>query len=246
MSELEGADFFGNELYQYYIVTGQPRPEYIIAILKKSPLDLTEKERTFYQNAKESTKRELKERLKQTGASKDVWIAQLTTASQSIIGMLAAEMLASMDAPPGSTREARQGQPYGGPPPQPGPYVQPPYYPPPPKESKVWLWVTLSVVGGLMVLGLLVLFIALPVYNSAQSNAQAGACKDNLRTIDSAIMQYRAANNGAYPNGTSDLVGTYVRAPFPTCKSSNPAGVYTYSHAGTSSMRAVCPNGHTY
>ncbi len=72
-----------------------------------------------------------------------------------------------------------------------------------------------------------------------------GACRDNLRTIDSAIMQYAAATNGVYPNGTSDLLGTYVRAPFPTCHSANGLP-YTYSGAGTNAMRAACPNGHTY
>ncbi len=115
--------------------------------------------------------------------------------------------------------------------------------PPPRKKSKAWLWVSLAVVGGLIVL---VLLFTIAFFAQPEKPEQNGACLDNLRTIDSAIMQYAAATGGVYPNGTSDLLGTYVRAPFPTCKWSKPAGEYTYSGAGTSSMRAVCPNGHTY
>ncbi len=96
----------------------------------------------------------------------------------------------------------------------------------------------------ILIIGILVA-IAVPIFFTTQNNAQKGACLDNLRTIDSAIMQYAAATAGVYPNGTSDLLGTYVRAPFPTCKWSKPAGEYTYSGAGTNMMRTVCPNGHT-
>ncbi len=144
-----------------------------------------------------------------------------------------------------ASTEPTTGMPSGIPPvppaAPPGPYGQPTYYQPPPKKSRVWLWVTLSVISGLIVLFLIPVF-----FSSQSSHPGSGACRDNLRTIDSAIMQYAAANGGIYPDGTSDLVGTYVRAPFPTCKSSKTPGVYTYSNEGTNAMRAVCPNGHTY
>ena len=97
--ELKADNFFANELYQYYLGVGQPRPEKIISTLEKSPFDLTEEEKIFYQNIKDSIKRNLEIRFKQTGASKDAWMAHLSTASQSMIGMLAAEMLTSTDAP---------------------------------------------------------------------------------------------------------------------------------------------------
>jgi type IV pilus assembly protein PilA len=96
----------------------------------------------------------------------------------------------------------------------------------------------------ILIIGILVA-IAVPVFFAAQSNAQAGACKDNLRTIDSAIMQYSAANAGTYPADSAALTGTYIRAPFPTCRAAAP-GTYTYTGSGTSAMRTVCPNGHTY
>ncbi len=99
----------------------------------------------------------------------------------------------------------------------------------------------------ILIIGILVA-IAVPVFFAAQSNAQAGACKDNLRTIDSAIMQYSAANSGVYPAGSAELEGTYIRAPFPTCKAATAPGTYTYTGASTSAMRAVCPatTPHTY
>jgi hypothetical protein len=120
------------------------------------------------------------------------------------------------------------------------PYGQPPYSPPPAKKSKVWLWVTLSVVSGLVVLGLLY-----TIFFSEPPHHYYGSCINHLRTIDSAIMQYSAAHSGAWPNGTADLEGTYIRAPFPQCGLPKPAD-YTYSDPGTNRMRAVCPNGHTY
>ncbi len=52
----------------------------------------------------------------------------------------------------------------------------------------------------ILIIGILVA-IAVPVFFSARSSAQAGACQDNLRTIDGAIMQYSAATGGAYPAG---------------------------------------------
>ena len=105
------------------------------------------------------------------------------------------------------------------------------------KKQEGFTLIELMVV--ILIIGILVA-IAVPVFFAAQSNAQKGACLDNLRTIDSVIMQYAAATAGLYPNGTSDLLGTYVRAPFPTCKATA-ALPYTYSGSGTNAMRTVCP-----
>ncbi len=70
-----------------------------------------------------------------------------------------------------------------------------------------------------------------------------GSCLDNLRTLDSAIMQYAAANDGVYPQSTEDLVGTYIRAPLPR----EPyGGAYYLDPPGQTSTRAVCSKGHTY
>ena len=91
----------------------------------------------------------------------------------------------------------------------------------------------------ILIIGILVA-IAVPIFFTTQNNAQKGACLDNLRTIDSAILQYASAHDGLYPNGTSDLLGTYIRAPFPTCKATANLP-YTYSSAGTDAMRTVCP-----
>jgi prepilin-type N-terminal cleavage/methylation domain-containing protein len=53
-----------------------------------------------------------------------------------------------------------------------------------------------------VVIGILVA-IAVPVYNHATTKANRAAVEANLRTIDSAIMQYGAANKGAKPADTA-------------------------------------------
>lgn len=100
VSDLKIDDYFSNQLLKYYLEHGQPRPEKIISTLNKSPLDLTDKEKTFCLNIKDSTKRKLEEIFKKSGASKDEWIAHLPSTSHSIIGMLANEMLAGLDVNP--------------------------------------------------------------------------------------------------------------------------------------------------
>jgi hypothetical protein len=70
----------------------------------------------------------------------------------------------------------------------------------------------------------------------------SGSCRDNLRTIDSAIMQYAAATGGVYPQSMDDLMGTYIRAPFPEPY----GGFYYLDPPGQNSTRAYCSKGHTY
>ncbi len=121
----------------------------------------------------------------------------------------------------------------------PGPYQQPVYYSPPQKESKVWLWVTLGVVG-LLIAGLLVAVVAIPVFNSAKANAEEGECRDNLRTIDGAIMQYRAYGSG-YSTNPDDYVPMYLKE-WPTC----PTDGSPYIIVSGNPPYARCPNGHSY
>ena len=87
----------------------------------------------------------------------------------------------------------------------------------------------------ILIIGILVA-IAVPVFFSARSSAEDGACQDNLRTIDGAIMTYSAATGGGYPAAVADMVPNYLREE-PEC----PVGGY-YTLAGAAPPRAVCPN----
>ena len=71
-------------------------------------------------------------------------------------------------------------------------------------------------------------------------NLNRGACQDNLRTMDGAIMTYSAATGGGYPRSIDQMVPQYIKAA-PTC----PAGGI-YSLTSTTPPRAVCSAGHTY
>lgn len=106
------------------------------------------------------------------------------------------------------------------------------------REEKGFTLIELMIV--ILIIGILVA-IAVPVYNSARSSAQRGACQDNMRTIDSAIMQYSIAKDGAWPSGMSDLVPTYLASPTPQC----PIGPTDYNWDATVTPPTVtCPNGH--
>ena len=47
----------------------------------------------------------------------------------------------------------------------------------------------------------------MPVYKNVINNANRSAVEANLRTIDGAIMQYQAVNNGSSPGNTTDGKG---------------------------------------
>jgi prepilin-type N-terminal cleavage/methylation domain-containing protein len=81
----------------------------------------------------------------------------------------------------------------------------------------------------------IVVAIAIPVFNAARANAQAGACKSNMRTVDGAYQTYKAE----YPAATfadfaalmaaspAGLVPDYIKAT-PTCPA---GGAYTFTQA---------------
>jgi hypothetical protein len=66
------------------------------------------------------------------------------------------------------------------------------------------------------------------VISRAEKGAGEAACFDNLRTIDGAIMQYSAANNGSYPQTIEELIPNYIRK-MPVCPE---GGVYTMTTGG--------------
>lgn len=93
-----------------------------------------------------------------------------------------------------------------------------------------------------LIIGILVA-IAIPVFNAARANAQQRSCQANLRTMDGAIEQWRAAdpantaNWATFAAAMTDLSG-YIKDT-PVC----PAGG-TYSYAAGSFACSVA--GHAY
>jgi hypothetical protein len=89
--------------------------------------------------------------------------------------------------------------------------VEPEYKAIPPKKMR-WLKTALKVVVAFLAF-CVVFFIGISYflmwYTSRPGSARVGACKDTLRTIDS------AANEGKYPATIDDLVSTYIRYPVP-------------------------------
>ncbi|MGC7847689.1 prepilin-type N-terminal cleavage/methylation domain-containing protein [Desulforudis sp. 1088] len=92
------------------------------------------------------------------------------------------------------------------------------------KNRKGFTLVELMIV--VVIIGILVA-IAVPVYNNVSQTAERRAVEANLRTIDGAIMQFQAANNGTNPTDINALVPTYLQAV--------PAGpgTATYTVGGT-------------
>ncbi|MBK9035197.1 MAG: hypothetical protein IPL61_28725 [Myxococcales bacterium] len=77
-------------------------------------------------------------------------------------------------------------------------YPPPGYgYPPPRKQSLVWLWITLGVVGAVMVLGILAA-VAIPSFMSYQQKAKRSEAELNLNAISKAARR-SYAENGMFP-----------------------------------------------
>lgn len=73
------------------------------------------------------------------------------------------------------------------------------------RNNKGFTLVELMIV--VVIIGILIA-IAVPIYNSSTASAEANACKANQRTIEAAIMQWRAANNRTdNPSNWDELVG---------------------------------------
>jgi type IV pilus assembly protein PilA len=67
-----------------------------------------------------------------------------------------------------------------------------------------------------LIIGILVA-VAIPVFNSASDSARRRACSANLRTLDGAVQQWVASNEGNLASSLSTIVlakaaiGTYVK-----------------------------------
>ena len=75
------------------------------------------------------------------------------------------------------------------------------------KSKKGFTLVELMVV--VVIIGILTA-IAVPVYNSVTTKAERSAVEANLRTIDSAIMQYYASGNEDTIDDVGDLVPKFL------------------------------------
>lgn len=97
------SNFFTNEICSYYEGIGHTLSESVIQILNKSPFELTEEEKDAYKEKimpmRDSIKKALSERLDDTNSTVNDWKMQLANASDSVIGMLASEMLAEHRIP---------------------------------------------------------------------------------------------------------------------------------------------------
>jgi prepilin-type N-terminal cleavage/methylation domain-containing protein len=88
-----------------------------------------------------------------------------------------------------------------------------------------------------LIIGILVA-IAIPVFNSASAAARTKTCIANLRTLDGAVQQWKAADPGnviASTTSLSDVTGYlvpgYVKV-MPKCPSSGTAPAYAFTPAG--------------
>lgn len=67
-----------------------------------------------------------------------------------------------------------------------------------------------------LIIGILVA-IAIPMYQSSSDDAKLKACKANIRTIASAVEQYKSANNGTTPANVPALVTAGFLKTNPSC-----------------------------
>lgn len=83
--------------------------------------------------------------------------------------------------------------------------------------------------------------IAVPVYLNARANAQRRTCQSNLRTVDSSIQAYMAAESSGNPPPN---MAAMVVEPYKTLKAAPvcPAGTAAYTWVGGTPPSISCPN----
>ena len=88
-----------------------------------------------------------------------------------------------------------------------------------PAKKKFPVWgIVLIVVGALLVIGLVVPFVVLPVFQSANSSANRRTCQSNLRTIDSSVNAYNGFYDAWPPTGpVEEVLGPTWLKRNPTC-----------------------------
>ncbi|MBL8623167.1 MAG: hypothetical protein JNK64_17785 [Myxococcales bacterium] len=104
--------------------------------------------------------------------------------------------------PPGPPGPPAGPPPPGYPPPGYPPPGYPPHgYPPPPKQSLLWLWIVLGVLGAVMVLGI-VAAVAIPSFMKYQQKSKRSEAELNLNAIKKyAAMNY--AEMAGFPPGSA-------------------------------------------
>lgn len=111
------------------------------------------------------------------------------------------------------------------------------------KDNRGFTLVELMVV--VVIIGVLTA-IAIPVYNESTEKAKAGACKANLRMLDSALQQYYMNQPGEEPDALTDdnveeKLGKYFSDGFPECPGDGTG--YTLSSGDIKTQHFECDGG---
>ncbi|MFA5843379.1 MAG: type II secretion system protein [Coriobacteriia bacterium] len=93
-----------------------------------------------------------------------------------------------------------------------------------------------------LIIGILVA-IAIPVFNSAKTNAQRKSCFANQRTIEGALQTYAAEHNGNFPaaaaaSPVTPLSPSYIATP-PACPVNTTAYTYNGTIAGNGRIDSI-------
>lgn len=84
--------------------------------------------------------------------------------------------------------------------------------------------------------------IAIPNFVKARQTAQANACINNMRQIESAKEQYALENGLTTGDAVTDVqAGAYIKGGYPTCPAN---GTYTIGAVGTDVVCSEAAAGH--